>query len=55
MRREVLAAQADSCYDYIRRLESVDPPNPTLEKARAICNVLGSTIDEVFPPTRKGR
>lgn len=50
MTRERLAADARCSYDYIRRLEGKNPPNPTLEISRRICHALGVTVDEAFPP-----
>lgn len=50
MRREELAFKAGISADYIRRLETnPDEANPTLEVARGIAEVLGTTVDELFP------
>ena len=49
LRREELAAKADISFSYVRYLEAPQAPNPTLAVARRIADVLGATVDEVFP------
>lgn len=50
MSREALAAKAEISYQFVRVLESENPPEPGLERARKISRALGSTVDKVFPP-----
>ena len=49
LRREEVAVGAAISYDYVRRLEAPDSPNPTLAVARRIAEVLGVTVDAAFP------
>jgi transcriptional regulator with XRE-family HTH domain len=48
--KEALAAGAEISYSSVQRLETPNTPNPTLSVARRIADVLGVTVDEVFPP-----
>jgi transcriptional regulator with XRE-family HTH domain len=50
IRREDIASLAFVSYETIRRLEMDDGARPTLAVARRIADVLGVTVDEVFPP-----
>jgi transcriptional regulator with XRE-family HTH domain len=49
MRKEALAAAADVSLSYIHLLEGENPPTPGLERARAIAEALGVSVDEAFP------
>jgi transcriptional regulator with XRE-family HTH domain len=49
LRREDVASRGLISYEYVRRLETEDPPVPTLGVARRIAGVLGVTVDQVFP------
>jgi transcriptional regulator with XRE-family HTH domain len=49
LRREDLASRAGISYQYVRILESSDPPTPGLEIARRIAEALGATVDDIFP------
>lgn len=59
LRREDLAARAGISYDYVRRLETDDPPTPGLDIARRVAEALGTTVDKLFPrqsePVRAAR
>ncbi len=49
LRREDVASLADVSYETVRRLEMDDKPSTTLAVARRIADVLGVSVDEVFP------
>ena len=49
MRKEELAAVAEISLSYVNLLESDDPPNPGLDKARRIAKALRTTVDKLFP------
>lgn len=48
-RREEVAAKAEISFEYVRRLESEDPPTPGLDVARRIAEALDSSVDDLFP------
>ena len=48
--RERLAADADVSYEYVRKLEAQQVPQPSLALTRRIADALGCTVDEAFPP-----
>lgn len=51
MRLEDVASKAGCSYATIARLESGGGGrNPTLRTARAIAEVLGTTVEDLFPP-----
>jgi transcriptional regulator with XRE-family HTH domain len=50
MSREALAATAGISYQFVRILESEDPPEPGLGRARNIAKALGKSVDYLFPP-----
>lgn len=47
--RERLAADVESSYEYIRKLEAQHIPNPSLTMSRRIAKALGVPLDKVFP------
>lgn len=50
LRREDVASRAGVSIETVRRFEaSPDDANPTLEVARKIAGVLGSTVEKLFP------
>ena len=53
LRREDVAAKAGISYDYVRKLEVGEVLNPSLDIARAIARVLGTTVDKLFPADRE--
>lgn len=48
LRREDLASKAGISYEYVRKLE-VTGKYPSLDVARRVADVLGGSVDEIFP------
>jgi transcriptional regulator with XRE-family HTH domain len=55
MERNDLAAKAGISREYVRLLESENPPTPGLDVARAIARALGTSIDKLFPQDQPAR
>jgi transcriptional regulator with XRE-family HTH domain len=49
LRREDVASRAGVSYEYVRKLESEEPPVPGLAIARRIADVLSATVDDLWP------
>lgn len=50
MDRAALAAKAGITREYVRQLESDNPPTPGLDVARALARALHTSINKLFPP-----
>lgn len=48
--RQQLAHRVETSYEYIRKIEAQEIPNPSLAMTRRFAKALGISVDRLFPP-----